>query len=349
MVRRVLPDTATTIERGDRMANATSNVQRPAPAPSGRMTLTAVRRGKIPDAPKRVLLYGPEGIGKSTFAMGAPAPIFLCPEDGTAELDVARLPEPHAWTDVLDAVRLLSREKHDFQTLVVDTLDWIEPLCWEHVCAEEGWKSIETPGYGKGYSEALKTWRALIAEIDKLRAARGMHVVMLGHSKVATFKNPEGEDYDRYSLKMHDKAGGLLKEWVDAALFANYETFVDKASKMARGKGLSTGARVIHTERRAAFDAKNRYGLPETIPLSWEDFAVAAGLAAPAAHDADKVTTLRTDVTALLATFANDAEYVAKVTQWMTSDSAQDPSKLAEMINRMRARAEDARVKAGAA
>lgn len=329
------------------MANVASNHNRPAPAPSGRMTLSAVRKGKITDHPKRVLLYGPEGIGKSTFAMSAPAPIFLCPEDGTAELDVARLPEPKNWSDILAAVKMLATEVHDFKTLVVDTLDWIEPLCWDFVCEREGWKSIETPGYGKGYLEALNTWRGLITEIDHLRAQRKMHIVLLGHSKVATFKNPEGEDYDRYSLKMHDKAGGLLKEWVDAVLFANYETFVDKASKMARGKGLSSGARVIHTERRAAWDAKNRYGLPEQIPLSWEEFATAAGLATPKEHALEQVAALRAQVTEIVAGIG-DATLTEKVSKWMSEPASQDPSKLAEMVNRMKARAEDARVKAGA-
>lgn len=325
------------------MANVTRATNNNASAPSGRMTLSAVRKGKITDHPKRVLLYGPEGIGKSTFAMGAPSPIFLCPEDGTAELDVSRLPEPQSWADVLEAVALLGREKHDYRTLVVDTLDWIEPLCWEFVCARDGEKNIESYGYGKGYLAALVEWRALVAAMDRLRAARGMHVVLLGHSKVATFKNPEGEDYDRYSLKMHDKAGGLLKEWVDAVLFANYETFVEKASKMARGKGLSDGARVIHTERRAAWDAKNRYSLPEQMPLSWEEFAQAAGLAAPAEHDASKVEALRGEVLTIVASIG-DATLSEKVNTWMAGDASKDASKLAEMVNRMKARAEDARV-----
>lgn len=329
------------------MANV-SNIKPPPPAPTGRMTLSAVRRGKITDHPKRVLLYGPEGIGKSTFANGAPSPIFLCPEDGTAELDVARLPEPQSWSDVIDAVRLLGREQHEFRTLVIDTLDWIEPLCWRHVCAVGKKESIEDFGYGKGYLAALEEWRGLIVEIDKLRASRGMHIVMLGHSKVATFKNPEGDDYDRYSLKMHEKAGGLLKEWVDAVLFANYETFVDKASDRARGKGLSSGARVIHTERRAAWDAKNRYGMPEQIPLSWDEFAQSAGLVAPKEHDAGKVAELRTEVMRIVGGIG-DAALTEKVTAWLATDNAKDASKLAEMVNRMTKRAEDARAKAGAA
>lgn len=307
------------------------------------MTLAGVRRGKIPNAPKRVLLYGPEGIGKSTFAMGAPSPIFLCPEDGTTELDVARLPEPRTWADVFAAVSLLTKERHDYKTLVIDTLDWIEPLCWQAVCEAGKQKSIEGFGYGKGYLEALNEWRRLVAALDAMRAARGTHVILLGHSKVATFKNPEAEDYDRYSLKMHDKAGGLLKEWVDAVLFANYETFVDKASALARGKGLSSGARVIHTERRAAWDAKNRYGLPEQIPLSWEDFATAAGLASPKQHDADQVATLRAEVATIVGDIG-DKSLSEKVEKWMGEPASQDPAKLAEMVNRMKARAEDARV-----
>ena len=167
-----------------------------------RMTLAAITRGRI-QAPLRVLVYGPEGVGKSTLGADAPSPIFLGAEDGTAHLDVARLPQPETWADVLAAVALLAREPHEFKTLVIDSLDWIEPLVHAFVCAEAKVKSMEDVSYGKLYIAAVEQWRLLISALDRLRAAKRMHVVMVAHALVKSFKNPEGPDYERYQLKVH--------------------------------------------------------------------------------------------------------------------------------------------------
>jgi hypothetical protein len=258
----------------------TMQTQKPSPQQPSRMKLAAVTRGRL-ERPTRVLLYGVEGVGKSTFAASAPAPIFIAAEDGTAQLDVARFPEPKTWSDVLEAVGELATSEHVFKTLVVDTLDWLEPLCWAHVCEVGKWASIEDAGYGKGYVAALDAWRVLLARLEALRTKRGMNVVFLAHSWVKPFKNPEGEDFDRYELKLHAKAGGLLKEWADCVLFTRHETFVDKDNKTKRVRGVSTGARVMHTTRTAAYDAKNRYSLPETLPLEWDAFAAAVLAATP--------------------------------------------------------------------
>jgi hypothetical protein len=128
---------------------------------------------------------------------------------------------------------------------------------------------------------ALDAWRVLLARLEALRTKRGMNIVFLAHSWVKSFKNPEGEDFDRYELKLHAKAGGLLKEWADCVLFTRHETFVDKDNKTKRVRGVSTGARVMHTTRTAAYDAKNRYSLPETLPLEWDAFAAAVLAATP--------------------------------------------------------------------
>lgn len=278
-------------ERGGRMQSAAVPKPEPKPtppvtaAPAPRMTLAKVVSGRIAK-PVRVLVWGTEGIGKSTFGACAPAPIFLGAEDGTSELDVARFPEPLCWQDARDAVLELINAKHEYQTLVIDTLDWLEPLCWAHVCATKlgtGGKrvsDIEGYGYGKGYASALDEWRRLLSMVERLRTLRGMHVVLLAHGWIKGFKNPDGDDYDRYELKLHPKAGGLLKEWCDAVLFANYETLTRDDN--GRTKGVSTGARVLHTQRRAAWDAKNRYDLPETLPLDWQAFAEAVAAHRPA-------------------------------------------------------------------
>jgi len=247
----------------------------PTPAPR-RMTLEAITQASG-QAPLRVLLLGPEGIGKTTFGAAAPTPVFLGPEGGTSFLAVKprSFPEPRSWADVLDAVRELIDRPSPFQTLVLDTLDWLEPLCWKHVCEKNRKANIEAFGFGKGYVAALDEWRHLVGGLEKLRRARGMHVVMLAHTQIKTFKNPEGEDYDRFNLKLNEKAGGLLKEWSDAVLFANYKTHVTRDEDAPRAKGYAGGARFIYTERRAAFDAKNRFGLPFEMPLEWDAFFAA--------------------------------------------------------------------------
>jgi hypothetical protein len=233
------------------------------------MTLGAVTRGRIV-APLRVLVYGIEGIGKSTFAANAPSPIFLGAESGTGALDVARFPQPRSWADVIDAVQTLTRDDHEYKTLAVDSLDWVEPLVWAHVCDELRVKSIEEPGYGKGYVAALEQWRKLAVMLDTLRTKRGMHIVLIGHALVKPFKNPEGPDYDRYQIKLHEKAAGLFKEWVDELLFAREEVFVSK-KKNERAKAVSGGRNIVHTKHTAAYDAKTRHGLPDGTLLSWEE------------------------------------------------------------------------------
>jgi hypothetical protein len=194
-----------------------------------RIDLSKIVKGKI-DAALRVLLYGVEGVGKSSWASQAPDPVYLCAESGTERLDVARLPLPdgvRAWTWglVRESVRVLGESEHGYKTFVVDTLDTIEPLLWAHICERDGKASIEAYGFGKGYIAALDEWRSWLADLERLRHERGMNIVFIAHSYVKPFKNPEGEDYDRYELKLNIKAGGLVKEWVDDVLFAHYETF----------------------------------------------------------------------------------------------------------------------------
>lgn len=235
-----------------------------------RMTLGAITRGRV-QAPLRVLCYGVEGVGKSTLGADAPDPVFLGTEDGTAHLDVARLPQPRNWQEALDAVALLTREDHGFKTLVIDSLDWLEPLVQAHVCTIAKVSSVEDIGYGKGHVASLEHWRKLIAALDKLRADRRMHVVLIGHALVKPCKNPEGPDYDRYTLKLHDKAASLFREWVDELLFARFSTFGFKAKGEMRAKGTGNGNRIVQTVHAPAYDAKTRHGLRDGMPLSWEE------------------------------------------------------------------------------
>jgi hypothetical protein len=255
---------------------------KPPPPRAVRMTLASVSRG-IVQAPYRLVIHGTDGVGKSTFAADAPSPIFLGAEDGTGHLDVARFPAPENWLDILDAVRTLTKESHEFKTLAIDSLDWVEPHIWQHVCDSAGADSIEEVGggYGKGYTAALDLWRSLLSALERLQSEKGMHVILIAHSLIKMFKNPEGDDFERYTVKLNDKAAGLCREWAKGVYFANYETFAVK-EKSKRVKGVSTGARLIYTQRTAAYDAKDRYGIPESLPLSWEDFDAAAKAASPA-------------------------------------------------------------------
>lgn len=299
---------------------------RPAQKPASRMALDAVIRGKV-EKPLRVLVYGVEGVGKSTFASDAPSPIFIGAEDGTAQLDTVRFPEPENWSDVFDALDVLSGGHHSYQTLVIDTLDWLEPLCWAAVCKAKRVESIEDLGYGKGYVVALEEWRRLLAALDRLRVTRGMGIILLAHSQIRSFKNPAGDDYDRFELKLHAKSGGLIKEWADAVLFATHETYTSKVD--GRTKGVSTGARVIHTSRVAAYDAKNRHDLPETLPLSWESFAEAVRAHRPA--DPGKITER---IEAMLA--QADERVVPRVRTAMVKASG-DPAELARIADKLAA------------
>ena len=233
--------------------------------------LSNVTKGKI-QRPHLLLIYGPDGQGKSSLAAGAPAPIFLGAEDGTNHLDTSRvgIPNLKALHQVLDE---LAGDGHDFKTAVFDTLDWMERLVYADVIAN--WPtpitSIDDPGYGKGRVRAFELWNEILPKIEKLRS-RGMHTVALAHSMVKKFEDPTTpQGYERYSLKLQDGAksdvAGLWREFVDAVLFLNTEVVVSKDDKR---RGFGDGARVLYTERRPGFDAKNRLGLPLEIRLPYE-------------------------------------------------------------------------------
>jgi hypothetical protein len=234
------------------------------------MTLASVRKGRL-QVPLRILVYGVEGVGKSSFAARAPNSIFLGAEGGTGHLDVARLPEPESWSDVLDGTRLLARETHNYQTYVIDPINWLEGMLFCHVCEKAGWADIETPGYGKGYVAAAEAWRELLVELERLWIDKRMHIVLVGHAAVKLFKNPEGEDYERYQVALHEKIAGPTKQWCDMVLFAKHEAFAKTKKGSPRARGVSTGARLLYTTWSAAYDAKNRHNLPEELPLSWRE------------------------------------------------------------------------------
>jgi AAA domain len=298
-----------------------------APPRQNRMTLTSISKGKVA-APYRLLIMGVDGVGKSTFAASAPSPVFLGPELGTNHLEVARFPVPETFEDLRDAVRTLTTDRGEFRTLAIDSVDWIEPLLWAHVCQSAGVKAIEEVGggYGKGYVAALDQWRVLLSDLEQLQRKQGMNVVLIAHAFIKAFRNPEGEDWDRYTLKMHDKAAALLREWAEGVYFAQFETFAVQ-QKGKRVKGVSSGARLLYTQRTAAYDAKDRYGLPERLPLSWEEFDIAAKAGRPA-----EATDLASEI--IRKAQIVGGERAAKALEYLERN-ANNVSALAQLNNRL--------------
>lgn len=234
----------------------------PAPATAAPVTIT---RGTIPSA-ARVGIYGPEGIGKSTLASQFPAPVFLDTEAGTSHLDVARFPRPRSWADVTAAINHLLAGGHDFQTLVVDSIDWLEKLLADEICRRASKDGLEDFGYGKGFTYLAEEFARFLAQLDRLRE-RGLHIVFIGHSTIRKFEAPDAAgSYDRYELKLSRQIAALAKEWVDALLFVNYFTKVTE--KDGKQRAVGGRERMIYTTHTAAFDAKNRFGLEEKLPCA---------------------------------------------------------------------------------
>jgi AAA domain len=237
--------------------------------------LERVMSGRSP-APRRVMLYGTQGIGKSTFAAGAPRPVFIQTEDGLGEIDCDKFPVAASFDDAMRALSELYTEEHHYKTVVIDSLDWMERLIWAEVCRKKNVTSIEDIGYAKGYVFALTQWKELIEGLSALRSDRGMSVVLIAHARIERFENPETEAYDRYVPRLHKLAAAVVQEWCDEVLFATYKVYTrqtDEGFDRKRTQGLGTGERVIRTEERPAHVAKNRLGLPEELPLDWNAYA----------------------------------------------------------------------------
>lgn len=228
-------------------------------------------RGKIPCA-KKVVIYGPEGIGKSTFASQFPDPVFIDTEGSTNSMDVARLPKASSWQMILQQVDYVRTHPEVCKTLVIDTIDWAEAMCVQHICDKHRKNGIEDFGYGNGYVYVKEELGRFLNKLSEVVEAN-INVVLTAHAQIRKFEQPdELGAYDRWELKLGKKTSSqtspLIKEWADMLLFANYKTFsvaVDDKGKKRKAKG---GERVMYTSHHACWDAKNRYGLPEEVPFS---------------------------------------------------------------------------------
>lgn len=239
--------------------------------------LNQVHRGRQQRAP-RMLLYGTEGIGKSTTAAGAPKPVFIPTEDGLGEIDCVAFPLAGTYEQVIAALTALVTDAHDFETVVIDSLDWLERLVFDRLCRDWSVNSIEKVdgGYGKGYTHALAYWRELLGLLDRLRLQRNMVVILLAHAKVERFEDPESSSYDRYAPRLHKLAAALVGEWCDAVLFAtrklrtrSEDAGFGRKRTTALPVGAAGGERVLRCVGGPACVAKNRYSLPEELPLSF--------------------------------------------------------------------------------
>ena len=228
-----------------------------------------INRGTLPTA-KKVVVYGPEGIGKTTFAAQFPDPVFIDTEGSTNDYDVARFPAPSSWQMLMDEVREVKNNPGMCRTLIIDTADWAERLCEKHVCQHGQVQSIEGFGYGKGYTYLREEFGRLLNELTDV-VGTGVNVVLTAHAQMRKFEQPdEMGAYDRWEMKLSKQVAPIVKEWANMILFCNYKTFVVKENKSAAKGKAQGGQRVMYTTHHPCWDAKNRYGLPEILPLDYE-------------------------------------------------------------------------------
>ncbi len=240
--------------------------------------LNQIQRGTV-TAPRRMVLYGVHGVGKSSFGSMADKPVFIQTEDGLANIDCERFPVAGRYADVIAALGELYTEQHGYRTVVIDSLDWLERLILADVCQKRGVESIEDIGYGKGYVFALTNWREVLAGLDALRNERGMNVILIAHAQIERFANPETDTYDRYSPRLQKLASALVQEWCDEVLFATYRIHTKTTNEgfdRKRVHGVGSGERIIRTTERPAHVAKNRLNLPDEIPLDYGIYAAFA-------------------------------------------------------------------------
>lgn len=293
-------------------------------ATAGRMSLSNV--APPTPGPDRIFLVGVEGVGKTTFGYDAPDAVFICSEDGLTHLpDANAFPPPKRWAEIGEALDELINGEHDYKTLVIDSVDWCEPLLHAKVCGQNAWANIEEPGYGKGFTIALDSWRNFVRKLDELRAKRGMEIILISHYKLRSVRNPGGEDYQCYEPAIHSGAAGLLQQWADTVLWAEHEHEIKK------GKQILTGNRVVRTVKASGYHAKNRWNLPVTLPLSYSAYSAARDLGRPRPikemiAEAQEIFGLLPEVDGL------DKEAIRE----HLNTVAKDPRRLSQALNRLR-------------
>lgn len=291
--------------------------------------------------PHLVLVYGPEGVGKSTFASGFPAPFFLDVEKGTMRLNVDRA-HPETYADFLGALNDLEKEKHEYKTVVIDSLSRLETMLWHHVCENnfsgKVWSSIEDPGYGKGYVAAGEEWEKLVLRLEKFQEKTGMGLVLIAHSEMSTFQDPVNNvSYTRYQLELHKTASATIKKYVENIFFINHDTVTKQEKNEKNAKAYGAGERVMYTEHRPAFDAKNRLGLPFTLAPTYSAIAAVNPTATPVETPpppAKSTKLLRAEIEKLLK--KTDDKVLKEKVELYVRDNPEDVAKLEATIQRLK-------------
>jgi len=237
------------------------------------MTLEGITQG-VSMVPVKVNIYGPNGIGKSTWAAQAPKPVFVTTEEGLKYIDVPHFELSPTYQDVMDKVTLLGKEKHPYKTVVLDSTDFLESLIHDAVCEDKNVEGIEALGFGKGFTESEERCRKLLRLLDRLQQVKKMNIILVSHAAIRIYADPEREPYDRWELTTHKKISNLIRNWVDFNFFANYEVSTTSAGKgfNEKARAVSYGKRALFTQFSAAYDAKSRVALPTKLPLEWDAF-----------------------------------------------------------------------------
>ncbi|HWJ89056.1 MAG TPA: ATP-binding protein [Pelagibacterium sp.] len=222
--------------------------------------------------PPRTVIYGVDGVGKTSLAAEFPGPVIYLPTEGETPPSDVELTTPgvvESFHGLLDIFGELLTEEHDFRTVVVDSLDGLEPLIWKATCARLGVESIEAVGYGRGYIEADAEWTEYLQAVSALSRA-GIYVVQLAHPEIIRFDSPTSDPYSRYTIKLHRRANALVREQADIVAFVNYrislkEKEVGFNKKVSRAEG--GNERLVHLNEKPGFVAKNRHSMPDSIPF----------------------------------------------------------------------------------
>lgn len=239
--------------------------------------LSLIEDSNASPRPRRVLLYGTHGIGKSTWAAMAPSPVFIRTEDGLRDIAGAKtFPLCKSIGDVCEQIQALKIGEHAFQTLAIDSADWLEQLIMKFVCDRAGKDSIAEVGggFGRGETQAADMYRYVLSELADLNEHRAMTVILIAHCKVERFENPTTEAYDRYTPKLDKRINSVVQEWADEVLFANYKVYTRTDGKGFEERKLATGSgeRVLYTTEKPGHLAKNRLALPDELPLLFSEY-----------------------------------------------------------------------------
>ena len=287
-----------------------------------------ISSGRISRAQK-VVIYGAEGIGKSTLASCFPNPLFIDTEGGTSHMDVRRIEKPASFDALVGIVSEVAKESNICGSLILDTADWAEQLCITGVCSKYKKTGIEDFGYGKGYTYLAEEFSRLLAALDSVIAA-GIHVVITAHAKMRKFEQPdEMGAYDRWEMKLTKQVAPLLKEWCDILLFCNYKTFVVTAQNDT--KKVQGGKRVMYATHHPCWDAKNRHGLADEMDLDYGQIAHLFYATAPKASVPAPVPNAASDTPTPLETLKSlmdESKVVAEEVQEVVAQKGHFPANM---------------------